>query len=244
MCVVAVAWQAHPRWRLIVAGNRDEFHDRPADPLARWPGPTAIIAGRDRQSGGTWMGVSDAGRCAILTNVRTGVLPNPDKLSRGSLVPEALVGRAIGTSPLEGYNPFNLLICGPEGARCLTNTPEPSETVLAPGVHGLSNGKVGLAWPRRDRLVAMLNDWMSGHATQPETLLRSLEDRVGVEGGEGEAPIFLVDPVYGTRCSTVIAVDADGRGLILEQRRTPKGDIAGRSQFEFDWSGGEGARND
>jgi len=70
MCVLALAWQAHPRWRLIVAGNRDELHARPAAALARWDGPAQILAGRDLQSGGTWMGVSEQARFVVVTNLR------------------------------------------------------------------------------------------------------------------------------------------------------------------------------
>ena len=69
MCVIAFAWVAHPRWRLVLIGNRDEFHARPSLPLARWEQP-AIIAGKDLEAGGTWLGVTDAGRCSVVTNVR------------------------------------------------------------------------------------------------------------------------------------------------------------------------------
>src|SRR5690606_2500114 len=70
MCVVAFAWDAHPRWRLVLAGNRDEFHARPTAALARWEDAPGIVAGRDLEAGGTWLGVDDAGRCALVTNVR------------------------------------------------------------------------------------------------------------------------------------------------------------------------------
>src|SRR5690606_14493504 len=70
MCVLAFAWQAHPRWPLVVAGNRDELHDRPTAPLARWEEADHLIAGRDLQSDGTWLGVSERGRFAVVTNLR------------------------------------------------------------------------------------------------------------------------------------------------------------------------------
>ncbi len=95
MCVVAVAIDAHPRWRLVVAGNRDEYHARASAPLARWDEVSGIIAGRDLVSGGSWMGVSEAGRFAVVTNIRDADGPDPAKLSRGALVADWLAeGRA------------------------------------------------------------------------------------------------------------------------------------------------------
>ena len=81
MCVAVLAWQAHPRWRLVVAANRDEFHERPTAPLARWSDGT--IAGRDLQAGGTWLGLNAAGRLALVTNFRLPGYPRPDLASRG-----------------------------------------------------------------------------------------------------------------------------------------------------------------
>ena len=56
MCLLVLAWNAHPRYRLVLAANRDEYHERPADPLARWPAPD-MLAGRDQKAGGTWLGL-------------------------------------------------------------------------------------------------------------------------------------------------------------------------------------------
>src|ERR1700754_2725628 len=92
MCILAFAWQAHPRWHLVLAGNRDERHDRPAAPLARWEAPADLIAGRDLKSGGTWLGVSEKGRLAVVTNLRGHGGPDPAKVSRGALVADLLAG--------------------------------------------------------------------------------------------------------------------------------------------------------
>src|SRR3546814_7425922 len=86
MCVLAFAWRAHPHWPLIAAGNRDELHARPAQPLARWDRPDHLLAGRDLQSGGTWLGVSEQGRFAVVTNLRGYGAPEPGRASRGALV--------------------------------------------------------------------------------------------------------------------------------------------------------------
>ena len=91
MCVVAFAWQLHPRWRLVLAGNRDEFHARPTAALAAWP-ESGVIAGRDLQSGGTWVGLDGRGRVAVVTNVRDGLRPPHAGPSRGALPVRFLAG--------------------------------------------------------------------------------------------------------------------------------------------------------
>ena len=93
MCVVAFAWNLHPRWRLLLAGNRDEFHARATAPLARWDDDSGIIAGRDLEAGGTWLGVDVRGRCALVTNVRDLRL-GQEGLSRGLLASDYLRGNA------------------------------------------------------------------------------------------------------------------------------------------------------
>ncbi|MGB8636256.1 MAG: NRDE family protein, partial [Rhodanobacteraceae bacterium] len=66
MCLIAFAWNVHPRWRLLLLGNRDEFHARPTATLARWPGAPEMLAGKDLQAGGTWMGLAAGGRAAVV----------------------------------------------------------------------------------------------------------------------------------------------------------------------------------
>ena len=104
MCVLAFAWRAHPRWQLVVAGNRDELHTRPTAPLARWTDPDHLLAGRDLLSGGTWLGVSGQGRFAVVTNLRGHGAPRADAESRGRLLRDYLAGdgeRAAAAVPTE-----------------------------------------------------------------------------------------------------------------------------------------------
>ena len=101
MCVAAIAWDVHPDYMLIAIGNRDEFHDRPSAPLTRWDDGSGIVAGRDLQAGGTWMGVSDSGRFALLTNFRDPENFEPGRPSRGQLVqqvPCALISLCLRSS--------------------------------------------------------------------------------------------------------------------------------------------------
>src|SRR5689334_6089838 len=116
MCVAAIAWQAHPRWRLVAIGNRDEFHERPSAPLAAWEDGSSIVAGRDLRSGGTWLGVAPD-RFALITNLRGYGVAEPDRASRGALVTEWLSGTLERQAvDLAVYNPFNLFLADPTGA--------------------------------------------------------------------------------------------------------------------------------
>ena len=251
MCVLAFAWRAHPRWPLIVAGNRDEMHDRPAAPLARWPGLHPGIAGRDLRSGGTWLGVSEAGRFAVVTNLRGFGAPEPGQMSRGALVTDMLTQEGDAAGPPraapQGYNPYNLIVADPGSARFLTNRPEPTRSMLAPGVYGLSNGRLDEPWPKTLRLKSALLDWIVGGADDPGHLLGILAERtlpdVGLRAAPPSdvpqepalSPIFILNPVYGTRCSTVAAIDERGRGLIVERRYAADGAATGETALDFSW---------
>ena len=161
MCVVALALDCHPRWRLVLAANRDEFHARETAPLARWNDAPQVIAGRDLQAGGSWLGVSNDGRLAVLTNIRTGTLPDPAKASRGALVADWLVaGVAPEDDALSGYNPCNLLLVGAEDAALYANHPVSSRTPLDRGLHSLSNGHASEPWPRRRAAEGALSLWL------------------------------------------------------------------------------------
>lgn len=253
MCVLALAWRAHPRWSLVVAGNRDELHARPAQALVRWDRPDHLIAGRDLQSGGTWLGVSEEGRFAVVTNLRGYGAPAPDRASRGALVTDLLSGEGRYADPcdaeLSDFNPFNLIVADRERALFLSNRPENVRSLLAPGIYGLSNGALDEPWPKTMRLKALLLDWIVGGAAPPDALLDGLRDDslpdVGLRSAGASdvpqepplSPIFIHDPVYGTRCSTVVAIDDQGQGVIIERRYDGAGAAAGATRLAFSWQG-------
>jgi uncharacterized protein with NRDE domain len=233
MCVVALALDCHPRWKLVLAGNRDEFHDRAADPLGRWAEAPHVIAGRDRQAGGGWLGVSEAGLLAVVTNIRTPDGPDPAKASRGALVGDWLTkGRAPELDRMADFNAFNLLLLGPGRASLLSNLPAPQCQPLSPGIHGLSNGHPGEVWPRKSSMEAALSAWIAADDA-PDRLFALLRDERLLD--EGGAPIFIRAPVYGTRCSTLVLVDREGAGSITERRFHPDGSDAGETAIAFDW---------
>ena len=237
MCVAALAWQTHPDRLLVVIANRDEYHERPTAPLARWPDDRrTIIAGKDLQAGGTWLGVNGGGRLALVTNYRVESYPRPDLASRGSLVS----GWLRDQPPTDGatMNPYNLVLVEPGVARLATNYPEAKVCDLASGVHGVSNGPLASPWAKTERLCAALVDWLTAGAPSIEPLFIALRDETPLAGPGPEphlSPVFIRDPVYGTRCSTVVIVGADGAGRIVERRFDPSGGKTGETALDFVW---------
>ncbi|WP_421837894.1 NRDE family protein [Novosphingobium sp.] len=232
MCVAAAAFRAHPRWRLVVIGNRDEFHERPTAPLAEWE--SGVIAGRDLQAGGTWLGVNAAGRAALVTNLRVEGYPQPHLASRGALVTDWLAGREPAAP--ETMNPFNLFMAEPESAWHLTNHPRPQRRALAPGIHGLSNGPHHAPWAKTRALEAALGAWLEMGEDDPAALFAALADRTEL-AGEGPDPrfsgVFIRNPLYGTRCSTVLTIAANGAARIIERRFDAAGQTTGETDLSF-----------
>jgi len=229
MCVVALAWQVHPDWPLILIGNRDEFHGRPAAPLAAWDDGSGIVAGRDLQAGGTWLGVhAPSGRVVVVTNVR-GAMPDPAKESRGALVTDMLRGDGRFADPeaddLPRFNAFNLFAVGGGEARLLTNRPVPLIMPLAPGVHALANEPVDQPCPRAERLRAALAAVVEAR-TDPASLLDTLME-------EDDPALFLRGDLYGTRASTLVLIAADGSVQMTERRYEAGGRPIGTTARNF-----------
>lgn len=251
MCLIAFAWKAHPRWRLVLAGNRDEFHARPSAALARWP-EAPVIAGRDLEAGGTWLGVSADGRCGVVTNVRDPRLAQTGR-SRGLLVSEWLRGDAGATAHAQAlraaagdYRPFNLLTFDAHAAYYLGNRPEPRAQAVDAGVHGLSNADFNTPWPKTRQLMARLEAWLMRHAQGDiDPLFEALADAQPARDGElpdtgiGRdrerrlSPAFIRGVEYGTRASTVVLIGHVGGGRIVERRFGPDGRPDGQTSIAF-----------
>ena len=193
MCLILLAWQVPGRPALVVAANRDEFHPRPAAPAAFWEDQPSILAGRDLEARGTWMGISRSGRFAAVTNYRGGTEPRAAQ-SRGSLVTAFLLNgqppaKYVGEvqEKAASYSGFNLLASDGIELWWMSNRDsEPRR--LEPGLYGLGNLLLDSpdVEPRKRRFEDAL---ASGAAVEP--LFTVLADA------------RIVDPVYGTRCSTV-----------------------------------------
>lgn len=251
MCLIAFAWNAHPRWRLLLAGNRDESHARPSAPLARW-GDAPVIGGRDLEAGGTWLGVTDGGRCSVVTNVRDPHDPQRGA-SRGLLVTDylggeqgaAAHGRQLLTSAAD-YRPFNLLTFDAHDAFYLGNRPEPHLQAVESGVHGLSNADFNTPWPKTRVLMQRVQAWIdAGDEADFAPLFDALADEqvapdaqlpdtgIGLELERRLSSAFIRGGDYGTRASTVVAMDRAGGGVIVERRFGAHGRFLGETLLRF-----------
>jgi uncharacterized protein with NRDE domain len=253
MCLLVLAWMKHSRYRLVVAANRDEFHDRPAAPLAWWSEDSRVLAGRDLRAGGTWMGVARGGRFGAVTNYRDlESPPAPDSPSRGQLVPEFLASDAAPGHFLARLNGsagrfagFNLLLAGPRSLHYFSNRDGAGPRELEPGIYGLSNHLLDSPWPKllrtRERFAAAVD------TTEIDTagLFELLADRERADDESlpdtGLPPDleralsspFVLHERYGTRCSTVLLAGHDGRTVVLERRFDAAGRQTGATRIEF-----------
>ncbi|MEZ4701949.1 MAG: NRDE family protein [Rhodothermales bacterium] len=241
MCLLVLAHDVHPAYRLVLATNRDEFFDRPARPLAPWDDPPGIVAGRDLSAGGTWFGVDRRGRFGVLTNVREPGAERQDAPTRGRLVVDYLAGtesaadylaRLAGAS--EPFNGFNLIAGDASQLGYHTNR-EAGVRILTPGIYGLSNRALDTPWPKVIRGKAMLEDALRSRTLDPDRLLDGLHDpveapddqlpRTGVplEWERRLSAVFIEGDAYGTRCSTVMLVDREERVEVVERTYYPDG---------------------
>ena len=247
-----VALGAHPRYPLVVAANRDEFHARAAAPAAWGQAPpfVDIVAGRDLAAGGTWFGVHRTGRWALVTNVREGGNSDPAARSRGELVPLALHASrlddafaAIGAA-VQRYNGFNLLAGDASGALWMSNRADGMRR-LPTGLHGLSNALLDTPWPKlvrtRDRMAA----WAATGGRDVAPLFATLADvtpapdhllpatGVPLERERMLSSSFIVSANYGTRCSTVFTIDRDGNARFHERSFDSAGATTGEAIESF-----------
>ena len=257
MCLILLAHDAHPRYRLVVAANRDEAYARPTAPAAWWADAPGVLAGRDLLGGGTWMGITRGGRFAAVTNFRETAPPPPDAPSRGHLVGGFLRGADAPDAYLRALAPrageyagFNLLVGDGEELRYFGNRGEGEARTVDPGVHGLSNALLDTPWSKVERGKAGLAAALADRGeVDPEALFRVLWDAepapdahlpdtgVGLERERTLSSPFIRSPEYGTRASTVLLVGRDGRVRFVERTVAPGADGWTESAHEFETAG-------
>lgn len=247
MCLIVVGCGLRPDYPLIVAANRDEFFARPTDAAHFWPDVPAVLAGRDREAGGTWLGITKSGRFAAVTNFRDGSRRSAGKRSRGWLVrdflaadasPEAFLATVDGMR--DDYDGFNLLV-GTHARLFHYSNRNGAITPLTPGVHGLSNHLLNTAWPKVERAKARLARLAEvAAATLNDCLFDLLADDMQVDDAslpntgvslEWErllSSAFIRAPGYGTRSSTTVLVAAGGEARFEERTFSPDHTLASR----------------
>ncbi len=237
MCLIIFSWQIIPGMPLIAAANRDEFYARPSKSAAWWEDQPDIYAGRDLQSGGTWLGITKNGRFAALTNVRALAERRDDAPSRGELVSNFLSSDLTATDYIaqiapnaSNYNGFNLLIHDGKQLIWYSNRGDADSRngqPLAPGIYGLSNASLDTCWPKVVRTKAQFSSLLCQGAPD-DTYFEMLCDTtragdcrlpstgVGIERERVLSSVFIESPDYGTRSSTLVKISAQGETLLKE----------------------------
>lgn len=252
MCLILLAWQAHPRYALVFGGNRDEAYSRPAAPAAFWKDEPEIYGGRDLELGGTWLGIRRNGRFAAVTNFRDGPPRVRAPRSRGELPADFLRGSEPPPDYLQRVAPqaqafggFTLLVGDGRSLFAFSNRGGGIEPVSA-GVHGLSNHLLDTPWPKivqgkrrlsalleadETRLIAGLFEALADRTPAPDS---ELPDTGIGPGRERElSPAFIAGERYGTRASTVMLVGLDGAVYFEERRFGPHGTSLGQTARRF-----------
>lgn len=230
MCILFLAINRHPDYPLIIAANRDEYHDRPSQAMHYWPDHPEILAGRDLDKGGSWLGVNHKGSFCAVTNFRTGAPVVPDRQSRGNLVLEFLVNNSSGRAGDDfpeylkrdsiRFNPFNLIFGNRTAIRIFCSQDHSLKT-LSDGYHSISNGYMDHEWPRMSSGVRKLTEAVEKQSPLGIDELNEImhdqtkarDDQLPDTGSEREferfvSSIFIRGDDYGTRTTTCLLYSA------------------------------------
>jgi uncharacterized protein with NRDE domain len=242
MCLIVVAVAASARYPLLVAANRDEQHARPTQAAAWWSDAPHVLGGRDLSAGGTWLAVDHRGRFAAVTNIRDPQRPLGLR-SRGSLVADYLVGsktaaqyaaRVARDGP--GFGAFNLLVF--DGRELYFASNRAPAVRLDTGLHAFSNAPPGTEWPKTASALRGAEPLLAqAEPVEPLFALLAKRDETGAPERQHERAHFVVGPTYGTRCSTVVLVGADGSVTFVERSFDRAGLPAGEVRESFTLDG-------
>jgi len=250
MCLIAFTINQHPRYRLILAANRDEYLARPTEPAQFWSDALHMLAGRDSMAGGTWLGVTTCGKVAAVTNYRDPRQQTVNPPSRGRLVADYLRDQKMTPADLYGhlqahgndYEGFNLVYGTISELHYFTNRGGSSGPVK-PGTHTLSNHLLNSRWPKQTEAKNRLNQILRQDKIKADDIFRAMADPapfadellpdtgIGPEFERFLSPLFIKGDQYGTRSTTVLLVAYDGEVSFCEQNH----DVAGKKPACFNF---------
>ncbi len=252
MCILFLAIDSHPDYPLIVAANRDEYHGRASAAMSFWPDYPQVLAGRDLEMGGTWLGITRGGRFCAITNLRSGAGRDDALSSRGELVrqflttvqpPERFSRFLPGAR--DRYNPFNIVF-GTPGRLFTFSSQDRTPSRLGAGFHSISNGRMNETWPKMSHGVRQLTLLLQGQsAISTDQLSRIMQnparqgcmDATETLSGNGPDPlissIFIRGEHFGTRSTSCVLFGSDVI-QVSEQRYDREGTITGASEFTIE----------
>ncbi len=248
MCLILFAVRPTAELPLVVAANRDEFYARPALPAHYWEDHPQVLAGRDLEASGTWLGVTRQGRFAAVTNFAE---PGDDApLSRGALTADFLTSDVSASAYAHHldrprYRGFNLLLW--DGTEMIYTSNKAPTRALPPGYYGLSNAELGASWPKAVRGKAALQEQVQ-RGVSSAALINLLQSEYiapdkelphrgrPIELERRIAPCFIRGDEYGTRASTAVIFNG-ANAAFSEQLYGPQGTPNGRQDLTFAFSG-------
>lgn len=251
MCLIVFANNFHPNYKLILAANRDEFYKRPTEPANFWKDHPELLAGKDLEAGGTWLGITKNGRFSAITNFRDPESLKKNKLSRGKLTLDFLLSIREPKEYIEDllndswkYNGFNLLTGTLKDLYFFSNKLDKPQK-LSPGIYGLSNHLLDTPWTKvvksknafkeaiEDEIpsIKKLFDLLADTTVPPDNELP--DTGVGIEIERIAAPVFIKNDFYGTRSSTVLLINKDDEVLFIEKSLNTNNNQWIESKFEF-----------
>lgn len=236
MCTLFFAHKAHPKYRFILIGNRDEFLNRPTQTAHHWTEKPAIFGGKDMQAGGTWLALHQNGRFSTLTNYRDPQNIRKDAPSRGDLVVNFLENDTLPVDYMKSlqttahlYNGYNLLTYT-KGELAYFSNVENEVKNLSAGIYAVSNHLLDTPWPKVAENKALFAELIQQNDDFPIDKAFSLlqnratfpEERLPKTGVPPEwekmlSALFIVSPNYGTRVSTIVLEDEVGNWYMEER---------------------------
>lgn len=251
MCLIVLACNYHPDYKLILAANRDEFYDRPALPAHFWK-EDPILAGKDLKEGGTWCGITKTGRIAAITNYRNLKAIKKNAVSRGKIVTDYLTGTSAPELYSKGladsanqYNGYSLIF-GSQSELFFFSNQNKKLIKLESGIYGASNHLLDTPWfnvkrgkellknavNKGDNIIDDLFTMLSDKTISPEDELPETGLPKDVE--RNISSIFVETPDYGTRSSIVVLIDKNDKVTFIEKSLdTNKEWITNKFEFEL-----------
>lgn len=236
MCLISIAYQCHPKYKLILLANRDEFYQRPTKEAHWWDEDNTVFGGKDLQAGGSWLAVSKNGKIGAITNFRNPSRIIKNKISRGQILGNYMLSDTSEkkyideiSSLAESYEGYNLLFGNQDYLYHYSNINQ-KVTTISPGVHALSNHLLNTPWPKVEKAKKVMTELIEmGNTLNVETAFTLFSDKqiapddqlpdtgIGLSYERYLSSIFIDIPQYGTRATTLLLIDNENQ-VYFEER--------------------------